>query len=360
MNKVSKIFIAGHTGLVGSAILHNLQTKGYTNIITRTHKELDLLEQNAVITFFAEEKPEYVILAAAKVGGIIANNTYRGQFIYENLQIQNNVIHQSYVHGVKKLLFLGSSCIYPKNSPQPITEDCLLTSALEPSNEPYAIAKIAGLKMCEAYNQQYGTDYIAVMPSNLYGENDNYDLKNSHVLPALIRKIHLANCLQKNDWAALRSDLNRLPIDGITGDAEEEDLLLILAKYGVSKTERSVKVTLWGSGSPYREFLHADDLADACIYLLEKISVKEIQALNAENSNLNFLNVGTGKDLSIKELAEQVKAIVGFEGELLWDTSVPDGTFKKILNVNKLNKLGWKNSIELKDGIKMVYNNYSK
>jgi len=360
MNKDSKIFIAGHTGLVGSAIMHNLQIKGYSNIITRTHSELDLLEQNAVITFFEEEKPEYVILAAAKVGGIVANSLYRGQFIYENLQIQNNVIHQAYIHGVKKLLFLGSSCIYPKHTPQPITEECLLTSALEPSNEPYAIAKIAGLKMCEAYNQQYSTDYIVVMPSNLYGENDNYDLENSHVLPALIRKMHLGKCLQNNDWAALRSDLNRLPIEGITGEAKEEDQLEILAKYGICKTEAKVVVTLWGTGLPFREFLHADDMAAACTYLFEKISAKDIQALKPENPKLNFVNLGTGKDLRIKDLAELVKDIVGFDGELFWDTSKPDGTYKKLLNVSKLNKLGWKGSIKLEDGIRMVYNNFSK
>jgi len=360
MNKDSKIYIAGHRGLVGSAIMHKLQIKGYTNTITRTHTELDLLDQSAVISFFEEEKPEFVILAAAKVGGILANMTYTGQFIYENLQIQNNVIHQAYVHGVKKLLFLGSSCIYPKHAPQPMDENCLLTSPLEPSNEPYAISKIAGLKMCEAYNQQYGTDYIAVMPTNLYGENDNYDLKKSHVLPALIRKMHLGKCLQNNDWDSLRADMNRLPIEGISGDVKKEDLLAILAKYGTIKTKSSVNVTLWGTGAPYREFLHSDDMADACIYLLENISAKEIQALNTENSGLSFLNIGTGKDLKVRDLAEQVKAIVGFDGELVWDGTKPNGSFKKLLNVSKLNGLGWQAKIELKDGIRNVYENYSK
>ncbi|MRT91918.1 GDP-L-fucose synthase [Ancylomarina sp. 16SWW S1-10-2] len=378
MKKDSKIFIAGHRGLVGSAIMRNLQAKGYNNIITRTHAELDLLNQQAVINFFADENPDYVVLAAAKVGGIIANSIYRGQFIYENLQIQNNVIHQAYVQGVKKLLFLGSSCIYPKNAPQPMTEDCLLSSALEPTNEPYAISKIAGLKMCEAYNQQYGTDYIAVMPTNLYGENDNYDLEKSHVLPALIRKMHLGKCLQNNDWDALRSDLNKLPIEGISGEATEEEILAKLNKYGISltdnqqpTTENSVAVTLWGTGSPFREFLHADDMADACTYLLENISAKEIAKVNAagvtstvgaksicENSWTSFLNVGTGKDLTIKALAEKVKEIIGFQGELVWDDTKPDGTFKKLLDVSKLNELGWKETIALEEGIEKVYENY--
>lgn len=374
MKKDSKIYIAGHRGLVGSAIMRNLQAKGYNNIITRTHTELDLLDQLAVTSFYEEEKPDYVILAAAKVGGIIANSTYRGQFIYENLQIQNNVIHQAYVHGVKKLLFLGSSCIYPKNAPQPMTEDCLLTSELEPTNEPYAIAKIAGLKMCEAYNQQYGTDYIAVMPTNLYGENDNYDLEKSHVLPALIRKMHLGKCLQANDWNALRADLNRLPIEGIAGDATEKEILNVLTKYGISltdnqqpTTENSVAVILWGTGAPFREFLHASDMADACIYLLENISAKQIATVNADGNSCipiaigtwtSYLNVGTGKDLTIKALAEMVKATVGFHGELVWDTSKPDGTFRKLQDVSKLNALGWKETIALEDGIKKVYENY--
>lgn len=374
MNKNEKIFIAGHRGLVGSAIMRNLQAKGYKNIITRTHAELDLLDQLAVTSFYAEEKPDYVILAAAKVGGIIANSTYRGQFIYENLQIQNNVIHQAYVHGVKKLLFLGSSCIYPKNAPQPMTEDCLLTSELEPTNEPYAIAKIAGLKMCEAYNQQYGTDYIAVMPTNLYGENDNYDLEKSHVLPALIRKMHLGKCLQTNDWDALRSDLNKLPIEGTSGEATEDEILAKLNKYGICHCDpensgeaissKTVKVNLWGTGAPFREFLHASDMADACIYLLENINAKQITDVNSRSDQGSlsgaemFLNVGTGKDLTIKALAEMVKATVGFQGELLWDDTKPDGTFRKLQDVSKLNALGWKETIALEEGIKKVYENY--
>jgi len=387
MKKNSKIYIAGHRGLVGSAIMRNLQAKGYTNIITRTHAQLDLMNQQAVIDFYAQQKPEYVILAAAKVGGIIANSTYRGQFIYENLQIQNNVIHQAYVNGVKKLLFLGSSCIYPKNAPQPMTEDCLLTSALEPTNEPYAIAKIAGLKMCEAYNQQYDTDYIAVMPTNLYGDNDNYDLENSHVLPALIRKMHLGKCLENNDWEALRSDINKLPIEGVNDEASKEEIIAVLAKYGISVNNNSplsinnyntsapltgrVSVTLWGTGSPFREFLHSDDMADACVYLLENINAKQIAnvnsnqatnkiSVNSYNSRTSYLNVGTGHDLTIKALAELVKTTIGFQGSLVWDSSKPDGTFRKLLDVTKLNTLGWKEKIKLEEGIKKVYQEYTK
>lgn len=379
MEKNSKIYIAGHRGLVGSAIMRKLQIKGYTNIITRTRGELDLINQQAVMDFYADQKPEYVILAAAKVGGILANSTYRGQFIYENLQIQNNVIHQAYVNGVSKLLFLGSSCIYPKNAPQPMTEDCLLTSALEPTNEPYAIAKIAGLKMCEAYNQQYGTDYIALMPTNLYGNNDNYDLKNSHVLPALIRKMHLGKCLENNDWQALRGDLNRLPIEGVTGEATQQEILTVLVKYGISiivnsqcaDSNHRVSVSLWGTGSPLREFLHSDDMADACVYLLENISAKQIIqvnnkqdsneiSLNSCNSPTSYLNLGTGKDISIKSLADIVKTTIGFNGYIIWDDSKPDGTYRKLQDVSKLNALGWEEKISLQDGINMVYEGYTK
>jgi len=361
MKKTAKIYIAGHRGLVGSAILQHLKSKGYSTIITRTHSELDLLNQAEVIRFFKEEKPEYVILAAAKVGGIIANANYRGQFIYENLQIQNNVIHQAYVHGVQKLLFLGSSCIYPKNAAQPMREDCLLTGALEPTNEPYAIAKIAGLKMCEAYNHQYGTDFIAVMPTNLYGENDNYNLENSHVLPALIRKMYLGKCLENNDWDALRADVNKLPISGMSGTASNATLLETLARYGISLQAEKVTVTLWGTGAPFREFLHSNDMADACVFLLEQISAKEISDINSRVDTkqlISYLNIGTGKDLTIKSLAEMVKKIVGFNGDLLWDTSKPDGTFQKLQDVSKLNALGWKENIELKDGILAVFKSY--
>lgn len=299
-----KIYVAGHNGMVGSAIVRKLKSLGFTNFLLRTSKELDLRNQTEVFDFLQTEKPDYVFLAAAKVGGIVANNTYRGQFLYENLQIQNNVIHGSYLAGVKKLMFLGSSCIYPKLAPQPLKEDYLLTGLLEPTNEPYAIAKIAGIKMCEAYRDQYGCNYISVMPTNLYGPNDNYDLNNSHVLPAMIRKFHEA------------------------------------------KLENKPSVELWGTGSPMREFLHANDLAEACVYLME----------NYNDSTL--VNIGTGVDVTIKELAETIKAEVGYEGEIVWNTEKPDGTPRKLMDVSKLNGLGWKHSIELKDGIAMVYNEY--
>lgn len=299
-----KIYVAGHNGMVGSAIVRKLKSLGFTNFLLRTSKELDLRNQTEVFDFLQTEKPDYVFLAAAKVGGIVANNTYRGQFLYENLQIQNNVIHGSYLAGVKKLMFLGSSCIYPKLAPQPLKEDYLLTGLLEPTNEPYAIAKIAGIKMCEAYRDQYGCNYISVMPTNLYGPNDNYDLNNSHVLPAMIRKFHEA------------------------------------------KLENKPSVELWGTGSPMREFLHANDLAEACVYLME----------NYNDSTL--VNIGTGVDVTIKELAETIKTEVGYEGEIVWNTEKPDGTPRKLMDVSKLNGLGWKHSIELKDGIAMVYNEY--
>ncbi|MDP1815372.1 MAG: GDP-L-fucose synthase [Leadbetterella sp.] len=299
-----KIYVAGHNGMVGSAIVRKLKSLGFTNFLLRTSKELDLRNQTEVFDFLQTEKPDYVFLAAAKVGGIVANNTYRGQFLYENLQIQNNVIHGSYLAGVKKLMFLGSSCIYPKLAPQPLKEDYLLTGLLEPTNEPYAIAKIAGIKMCEAYRDQYGCNYISVMPTNLYGPNDNYDLNNSHVLPAMIRKFHEA------------------------------------------KLENKPSVELWGTGSPMREFLHANDLAEACVYLME----------NYNDSTL--VNIGTGVDVTIKELAETIKNEVGYGGEIVWNTEKPDGTPRKLMDVSKLNGLGWKHSIELKDGIAMVYNEY--
>jgi len=304
MEKEAKIYIAGHRGMVGSAILRNLKDKGFTNFVTRTSKELNLTNQEAVATFFAEEKPDYVFLAAAKVGGIHANNTYRGQFLYENLMIQNNVIHQSYVQGVRKLQFLGSSCIYPKMAPQPLKEEYLLTGTLESTNEPYAIAKIAGIKMCEAYRSQYDCDFISVMPTNLYGPNDNYDLNNSHVLPALIRKFHEA------------------------------------------KESNAESVEIWGTGSPKREFLHVDDLAEACVYLMENYSEPEL------------VNIGTGEDISIKDLALLIKDIVGFEGELRFDTSKPNGTPRKLMDVGKLHSHGWKHQIDLKEGITSVYQNF--
>jgi GDP-L-fucose synthase len=306
MEKDAKIYIAGHRGMVGSAILRNLQRKGFSNFVLRTSSELDLKDQQAVAAFFVEEKPDYVFLAAAKVGGIHANNTYRAQFLYENLMIQNNVIHQSYVQGVKKLQFLGSSCIYPKMAPQPLKEEYLLTGLLEPTNEPYAIAKIAGIKMCEAYRSQYGCDFISTMPTNLYGPNDNYDLNNSHVLPALIRKFHEA------------------------------------------KESKAEFVEIWGTGSPKREFLHVDDLAEACVYLMDNYSEPEL------------VNIGTGEDIAIKDLALLIKDIVGFEGELRFDTSKPDGTPRKLMDVSKLHSYGWKHKIGLHEGISAVYEEFKK
>ncbi|WP_461789362.1 GDP-L-fucose synthase [Pedobacter sp.] len=304
MEKSSKIFVAGHRGMVGSAIYRKLQKEGYSNIITKTSSELDLRNQQAVADFFASEKPDYVFLAAAKVGGIVANNTYRADFLYENLAIQNNVIHQSYLNGVKKLMFLGSSCIYPKMAPQPLKEEYLLTGLLEPTNEPYAIAKIAGIKMCDAYRDQYGCNFISVMPTNLYGLNDNYHPENSHVLPSLIRK------------------------------------------FDEAKSNGSKEVVIWGTGSPMREFLYADDLADACYYLMENYSEP------------NLINIGTGEDLTIKDIALAVKKTVGFEGQLVFDTSKPDGTPRKLMDVSKLHNLGWKHRIELEEGLKLAYADY--
>lgn len=349
MNKKSKIYIAGHKGLVGSAILKNLKSKGYENFVLRTKEELNLLDQNAVADFFIKEKPEYVFMAAAKVGGIIANNTYRADFIYENLQVQNNVIHQSYLNNVKKLMFLGSTCIYPKNSPQPMKEEYLLTSPLEYTNEPYAIAKIAGIKMCESYNLQYGTNFISVMPTNLYGPNDNYDLETSHVLPALIRKIHLAKLLSEKKYNEVLRDLKMNDID------EAKKYLL---KFGVDEK----RVEIWGSGKPRREFLWSEDMADACVYLMEKVDFKDILDSQFLGSNVEIrnthINIGTGKDISIKELAYMIKDIVGFDGELYFNTDKPDGTMVKMTDVSKLNKLGWKYKVELKEGIKRVYAKY--
>ena len=350
MDKNSKIYIAGHNGMVGSAIKRNLEAKGYTNFILRSFNELDLLNENEVKHFFKTEKPEYVVLAAAKVGGIIANSTYRGQFIYENLMIQNHVIHQSYLHGVKKLLFLGSSCIYPRLAKQPIKEESLLTGLLEDTNEPYAIAKIAGIKMCEAYHNQYGSNFISIMPTNLYGQNDNYDLEKSHVLPALIRKMLLGKYLMNNDWAALRNDFNKLPIDGVNGTYSDDILLNVLAKYGISKTKEAALITLWGTGSALREFLHVDDMADASVFLLLNY--------DAPNTLPSHVNAGFGSDISIKELSDLVRKIVDYQGEIHWDTSKPDGTPRKLMDSTKLNNLGWKPTVMLEEGVKRVLKNY--
>jgi GDP-L-fucose synthase len=306
MNKNSKIYIAGHRGMVGSAITRQLEQEGFTNLVFRTSKELDLRNQQAVFAFFEIEKPAYVFLAAAKVGGIVANNTYRADFIYDNLAVQNNVIHGAYLHGVTKLMFLGSSCIYPKMAPQPLKEESMLTGLLEPTNEPYAIAKIAGIKMCEAYRAQYGCNFISVMPTNLYGPNDNYDLQNSHVLPAMLRKFHEA------------------------------------------KIKQDTAVNLWGSGSPMREFMYVDDLANACVFLMQNYSEEA------------FVNIGTGTDISIKALAEMVKKIVGFEGALVWDSSKPDGTPRKLMDVSRLHRLGWHHQMELEQGIALAYQDFLK
>ena len=354
MEKKSKIYIAGHKGLVGSAIVNNLTSKGYTNLIFRIHAELDLTNQLAVENFFRKEKPEYVILAAAKVGGIVANNKYRADFIYENIMIQNNVIHHAYKCGVKKLLFLGSTCIYPKGSVQPISENSLLTSALEYTNEPYAIAKIAGIKMCESYNLQYGTNFISVMPTNLYGPNDNFDLEKSHVLPALIRKIHLGKCLANNDWEAINIDLDKNPIEGADGKSSKDIVLSVLAKYGVKKGE----IEIWGSGNPKREFLWSEDMADACVFLLENRDFKDTFSAEQTEVRNTHINIGTGVDVSIKELAEKIKGRVGYQGNFTFNTSKPDGTMQKLTNVARLNSLGWKHSIDLEKGVEKMYTWY--
>ncbi|TCI84772.1 GDP-L-fucose synthase family protein [Tenacibaculum sp. M341] len=346
MNKSSKIYVAGHRGLVGSAIVKNLQQKGFTNIITKTHSELDLTNQEATKVFFEETNPDYVFLAAAKVGGIVANNTYRADFIYSNLMIQNNVIHQSYLSGVKKLLFLGSTCIYPKNAAQPLKENSLLTNELEYTNEPYAIAKIAGIKMCESYNLQYETNFISVMPTNLYGPNDNFDLEKSHVLPALIRKIHLAKLLEEGKEAAVIKDLE---VENF------EEAQAILSKFGVS----SKGVEVWGSGKPMREFLWSEDMADACVHIMEKIDFKDVIEGVKEIKNTH-INIGTGKDISIKNLAELIKKEVGFKGAFIFNTDKPDGTLRKVTDVSKLHSLNWKNKVDLEEGISRMYQWYLK
>ncbi len=350
MEKNAKIYIAGHNGMVGSAIKRNLESKGFTNFVTRSLEELNLMDGVAVANFFQQEKPEYVVLAAAKVGGIVANNTYRAQFIYENLMIQNNVIHQSYLNGVKKLLFLGSSCIYPRMAEQPIKEEYLLTGLLEQTNEPYAIAKIAGIKMCEAYHDQYGCNFISIMPTNLYGQNDNYDLEKSHVLPALIRKMLLGKYLMNNDMTSIREDLNKLPVEGVNGSYSDEVILKLLAKYGITKEEKEITITLWGSGNPMREFLHVDDMADASVYLLMNY--------DAPDTLPSHVNAGCGVDLTIRELSEIVKNTVDYQGKIHWDTTKPDGTPRKLLDVSKLQSVGWKASVTLEDGIKRVVTNY--
>ena len=358
MKKDAKIFVAGHRGLVGSAILNNLKKKGYTNFVLRTHEELDLCNQAAVTEFFDQEKPEYVFLAAAHVGGIVANSIYRADFIYRNLEIQNNVIYNSFRTEVKKLLFLGSTCIYPGNAPQPMKEDCLLTSELEYTNEPYALAKIAGLKMCESFNLQYNTNYIAVMPTNLYGPNDNFNLERSHVLPALIRKAHLGKQLMAGNWDEIRKDFNTAPVEGTDGNASQEAILEKLNKYGITQfTNGKVNVEIWGTGAPLREFLWSEDMADACVFIMENVDFADLKGNSKEVRNCH-INIGTGKELSIKELAYLVAEKVGFEGNIVFNADKPDGTMRKLTDPSKLHSLGWKHKVELEDGIAMIYDWY--
>jgi GDP-L-fucose synthase len=368
MKTNDKIYVAGHKGLVGSAIVKNLKSKGYKNIIGRTSSELNLKDPRAVADFFAREKPDYVFLAAAKVGGIIANNTYRGEFIYDNLMIQNNVIHEAYKNNVKKLMFLGSTCIYPREAPQPMKEEYLLTSPLEYTNEPYAIAKIAGIKMCESYNIQYGTNFLSVMPTNLYGPNDNFDLEKSHVLPALLRKMHLGKCLQEGNWDAIRTDLNQRPIENIDGSATKQEITTTLEKYGIrtiaQSANRTVQVEIWGSGNPRREFLWSEEMADACVHIMENVNFEDVVRINSpkirDNSQSSeikntHINIGTGKEISIKQLAQTIKEKIGFHGQLYFNTTKPDGTLRKLTDPSKLHQLGWHHKIEIDEGIEKMY-----
>jgi len=356
MDKNKKIYIAGHKGMVGSAILRNLQAKGFSNIVFRSLNELNLMVQADVNAFFAKEKPDYVFVAAAKVGGIVANNTYRAEFIYENLMIQNNIIHAAHVNGAEKLLFLGSSCIYPKLAPQPMKEEYLLTGPLEFTNEPYAIAKIAGIKMCESYFRQYGSNFISVMPTNLYGPNDNYDLEKSHVLPALIRKMHLGKCFETNNWDSIRKDMHKNPVKGINGDATESEIMAVLKTFGIHppRNNKEAFVELWGTGNVFREFLHVEDMADACVYLMNQLDANHLY----NELKQTHVNIGTGEDITIKDVAEIVKDVIGFKGTIVWDTSKPDGTPKKQLDVTLLNSLNWKHTISINEGITQVYNTY--
>ena len=355
MNLDSKIYIAGHRGLVGSAIWKQLKSKGYTNLIGKTSSELNLMDAVATQKFFEEEKPEYVFLAAAHVGGIMANNTYRADFIYNNLQIQQNVIYNAYQFGVKKLLFLGSTCIYPKEATQPINEDELLTNVLEYTNEPYAIAKIAGIKLCESFNIQYDTNFISVMPTNLYGPNDNFDLEKSHVLPAMIRKIFLSKCLMDNNIDLLRKDFDKRPVEGINGEHSIEEIKAILSKYGVYED----RVELWGTGKPMREFLWSEDMADACVFVMQNINFNELVGSKSEIRNTH-INIGTGKDISIKDLAHLIAGETSYEGKIYFDSSKPDGTMKKLTDVTKINSLGWKHKIEIDEGVRKMLDWYKK
>jgi len=373
MNKTDKIFIAGASGMVGSAIIRALVKKGHTNLIGSIHSKtlaeqqdiplklvrLDLIEHAAVNQFFKTEKPVYVFLAAAKVGGIHANNAYPAEFIHDNLLVQTQIIHASHDNRVKRLLFLGSSCIYPKHAPQPMKEDHLLTGLLEPTNEPYAIAKISGIKTCEAYNRQYGTRFLAVMPTNLYGPNDNFHLKNSHVLPGMMRKMYLASCLENNDMAAIRADFGNLRIEGIPADSPEENILNFLADQGINRDANGkVSLSLWGTGTPLREFLHVSDMADACVFVMENINFDDLKPTDSKEIRNTHINIGSGKEITIRQLAELIQRVTGFKGELLFDASKPDGTMRKLLDVSKLEKLGWKSKIELEDGVQAVFESY--
>lgn len=346
-SKDVKIYVAGHRGLVGSAIWNNLKGRGYNNLVGRTHKELDLLDGTKVKEFFDAEEPQVVVLAAAHVGGIVANNTFRADFIYNNLQIQQNVIGESFRHGVKKLLFLGSTCIYPREAAQPMTETALLTSPLEYTNEPYAIAKIAGLKMCESFSLQYGCNYIAVMPTNLYGPNDNFHLEKSHVLPAMIRKLYLAKCLMEDDIESIRKDLAKRPVESIDDRADKEQIVSVLAKYGIEKG----KLSLWGTGNVFREFLWSEDMADASVHILLNVDFKDTYSSSEKEIRNCHINIGTGKEITIRELAEKIKKEIDYKGTILWNSDKPDGTPRKLTDVSKLHSLGWQHRIEIDEGI---------
>ena len=365
LNKNSKIYVAGHNGLVGTAITEALKRNGYTNIIGRTFEELDLRCQADTEAFFAAEKPEAVILAAAKVGGIMANNTLRAEFIYENLMIEANVVHAAYLNGVKKLVFLGSSCIYPRDCPQPMKEEHLLTSPLEYTNEPYAIAKIAGLKMCEAYNLRYGTDFIAVMPTNLYGPNDNFNLTGGHVMPSLMRRIHLGKLLENGDMESIRADLKRRPVDGFDGHEQEYEIVEMLARQGVKRSEglrseglKVVQVSVWGTGAPFREFMYSGDMADATVFIMEKVSFRDLVPEGSGEVRNTHINIGTGEEITISDLALLLKETTGFRGELVFDHSKPDGTPRKFLDSTKLHGLGFRHQTSLKDGAGRMYEWY--
>lgn len=350
MEKSAKIYVAGHLGLVGSALWNNLRAKGYTNLVGRSIDEVNLMDLAAVKRFFDEERPEYVILAAAKVGGIMANNTYRADFIYDNIQIQQNVIGEAYRHNVKKLLALGSTCIYPRDCPQPIKEEYLLTGPLEYTNEPYAIAKIVGLKMCESFNLQYGTNFIAVMPTNLYGPNDNFNLETSHVMPAMIRKIFLAHCLLSGDWDSIRADMNRRPVEKVDGSSTNAQIEAVLAKYGIS----AEAVSLWGTGTPMREFLWSEEMADASVFIMEHVDFADVRGQGAEVRNCH-INIGTGREVSIGDLARLIVRTVGYRGKLRFDASKPDGTPRKLCDVTKLHNLGWHHKVEIEQGVERLF-----